>query len=142
MSSPLSPAVKTVLEQEHLQRLATLCLGAAVSIIERGAQCIVAFWHQIALDLQLADYSRTEDSGQEVMAPENPGPCYTSRAFAITHLAMYDAYVGITGDDSTYLTYNDTEVPDTVQPGAVSLTWSQLRRCPQLYIAFLVCKQV
>ena len=90
-------------------------------IIERGSQFMVAFWHQIALDLQLADYSRTGGNGEEVMAPENPGPCYTSRALAITHMAMYDAFVAISGDAPTYLTYNSTELPEPVQPGVSSV---------------------
>lgn len=44
------------------------------------------------------------------MAPENPGPCYTSRAFAMTHIALYDAYVGITGEGATYHEYSAEEL--------------------------------
>lgn len=75
------------------------------------AQFIIAFWHQLILDLQLADYSRVDENETEVTAPENPGPCYSSRAMAIAHLAMYDAYVGVTGEGRTYLEYSKRELP-------------------------------
>ena len=76
-----------------------------------GIKFIIGFWHQVILDLQLADYSRTNDAGSEIMAPENPGPCYSSRAFAIAHLVMYDAYVGVTEEGATYLEYNQADLP-------------------------------
>lgn len=33
---------------------------------ERGAQQIIKFWHNVALDMHLLDYSRTDDDGNEV----------------------------------------------------------------------------
>jgi hypothetical protein len=92
------------------------CAGADRA--ERGAQFIIAFWHQLVLDLQLADYSRVGADGNEVRAPENPGPAYASRALAIAHLAMYDAYVGVTRDAATYLTYKRVYLPVGI-PGAL-----------------------
>ena len=86
--------------------------------MERGAQLVIAFWHQLVLDLQLADYSRVNDEGDEISNPENPGPCYSSRAMAMTHLAMYDAYVGVTQEAETYLTY--AQLPP--QPPGTSTT--------------------
>jgi hypothetical protein len=87
--------------------------------MQRGAQFILAFWHQLVLDLQLADYSRVGANGQEVRAPENPGPAYASRALAIAHLAMYDAYVGVTGEGPTYLRYRNRRLyMPAVIPGA------------------------
>jgi hypothetical protein len=94
----------------------TTCAGS--NRVERGAQFIIAFWHQLVLDLQLADYSRVGVDGKEVRAPENPGPAYASRALAIAHLAMYDAYVGVTRDDETYLKYKRAYLPVGI-PGAL-----------------------
>ena len=92
--------------------------------IERAAQFAVAFWHQLVLDLQLADYSRTNAAGDELSAPENPGPCYSSRAMAMVHLAMYDAYVGVTGDADTYIT---TYSPGDLPTGVAGTLW-----CPYM----------
>lgn len=103
-----------------LQRGSHAC-GCADDI-ERAAQFAVAFWHQLVLDLQLADYSRTNAAGDEISAPENPGPCYSSRAMAMVHLAMYDAYVGVTGDADTYIT--------TYSPGDFPTGASGMMRCP------------
>jgi hypothetical protein len=38
--------------------------------------------------------------------PEVIGPAYTTRAFAMVHIAMYDAFVGFTGDGETYYSYS------------------------------------
>lgn len=107
----------------HTQQIRDQCLlsesSAVGKRVERGSQFVIAFWHQIALDLHLADYSRTGPDGKEVMAPENPGPCYTSRSFAMTHVVMYDAYVGVTGEAATRLSYNKADLPK-IKPGAES----------------------
>jgi hypothetical protein len=39
------------------------------------------------------------------MDPDQPVITYASRAQAIVHLAIYDAYVGVTGAAPTYLKY-------------------------------------
>jgi hypothetical protein len=96
----------------------TKCAGGR--LVERASQFVVAFWHQVTMDLHLADYSRTDPAGHEVMAPTNPGPCYTSRAFAMTHLAMHDAFVGISGDAQTYLTFSDAVRPGAVRGAAIT----------------------
>lgn len=92
---------------------------SGVNEVQRGSQFIIAFWHQLVLDLQLADYSRVNSDGVEdtIIDPENPGPCYASRAMAMVHLAMYDAFVGVTGDAATYLLYADADLPPAI-PGA------------------------
>ena len=41
----------------------------------------------------------------EVVSPNVEGPAYATRAIAMCHLAVYDAYVGISKDAATYLTY-------------------------------------
>lgn len=99
-------------------------------MVEQAAQFLIAYWHGIILDTHLGDYSRTDPEGNEAMSPENPGPCYTSRAFAMAHIAMYDAYVGVTGEGNTYLDYKEHELvsfedvpgtwPNSI-PSAVSL---------------------
>jgi hypothetical protein len=85
--------------------------SAGVDEIERGAQYLIAFWHQVIQDLHLADYSRVGPDGKEVMAPEHPGPTYAARCLAIAHLVLYDAYVGVMGNASTYLTYSPADLP-------------------------------
>ena len=47
----------------------------------------------------------------EPRVAEQDGPTRTSRALAIVHLAMYDAFVGIRGGP-TYLSYDASEKPD------------------------------
>ena len=62
----------------------------------------ILFWNQVALDASKADFSSPTPADDP--APQQPGPTYSSRALAIVHLAMYDAYAAITGS-ATYLTY-------------------------------------
>lgn len=47
-------------------------------------------WNEVALEVQRRDFS--PDADGEVN-PQQPGPTRTSRALAIVHLAMYDAFV-------------------------------------------------
>ena len=59
----------------------------------------IKFWHAVALKAQLEDYSH------QGVRPQQDGPCYTSRMSAMVHLAIYDAYVGVSREASTYLEY-------------------------------------
>lgn len=69
----------------------------------------ILFWNQVALDASKEDFS-SAPTAQPM--PQQGGPTRNSRALAIIHLAMYDAYAGIrTG--STYLQYGCTEKPST-----------------------------
>jgi hypothetical protein len=52
-------------------------------------------WNQIMLDANARDY--------EGQTPEQAGPTRASRAFAITQLAMYDAYVSVIQASDPYL---------------------------------------
>jgi hypothetical protein len=63
----------------------------------------VLYWRQVTNDLNAGDYSSV--SGGELQAPENPGPGFGTRAFAIMHTAMYDSLAAIMGE-RTYLRYN------------------------------------
>lgn len=69
----------------------------------------ILFWNQIAIDANKADFSSPDPATNP--SPQQGGPTRTSRALAIVHLAMYDAYVAITGSGKTYLKY--TESPGT-----------------------------
>jgi hypothetical protein len=65
----------------------------------------VAYWHSIALTMHQRDYSRTE-LNKPLTDPTQPGPCYTTRAMAMVHLAIYDGLVGATQENPTYLDYD------------------------------------
>lgn len=67
----------------------------------------ITFWHKATIRAHLIDYSQDGSSTPEgtVFNPRVPGPCYVSRAFAMVHIAMFDAYVGITRSQRTYLAY-------------------------------------
>jgi hypothetical protein len=69
----------------------------------------ILFWNQVALDAGKNDFSLPDPRPAD-MVPQQPGPTYASRALAIVHLAMYDAFVGVRGGGATYLNYS-TEVP-------------------------------
>lgn len=69
----------------------------------------ILFWNQVSLDAIKTDFS--SDKPDAPISSEQGGPTRTSRALAIVHLAMYDAYIGIVSGGATYLTY--TSVPGT-----------------------------
>jgi hypothetical protein len=68
----------------------------------------ILFWNKVSLDAAKQDFST--DAPTAKLDPEQPGPTRTSRALAIIHLAMYDAYAGVK-IGKTYLTYCATEKP-------------------------------
>ena len=70
----------------------------------------ILFWNDVALEAAKTDYSTPDPSVDPT--PQQPGPTAASRAFAIVHVAMYDAYVGVRGGD-TYLTYSAADKPTT-----------------------------
>jgi hypothetical protein len=74
----------------------------------------ILHWNQIAIDANKTDFS--SPTANDRVMPQQGGPTRTSRALAIVHLAMYDAYVGVksgTGPGKTYLTYGAGEIPGT-----------------------------
>ena len=75
----------------------------------------ILFWNDVCLAANKKDFST--EKPEMSPDPEQGGPTRTSRAFAIVHLAMYDAYVGIDGGD-TYLTYTPAEKPVATSIGA------------------------
>jgi hypothetical protein len=61
---------------------------------------VILFWNEVAIDANKTDFSPTNPDEKI----EQGGPTRTSRALAIVHIAMYDAYIGIVGG-ATYLSY-------------------------------------
>lgn len=70
----------------------------------------ILYWNAVANEATRVDFSSPAPAINP--APEQGGPTRTSRALAMVHLAMYDAYVGIRGG-GTYLEYGASEKPDT-----------------------------
>jgi vanadium chloroperoxidase len=50
----------------------------------------ILFWNQVALEANLVSHTNEKD--------EQTGPTLSSRALAIVHLAMYDAFAGVIND--------------------------------------------
>ena len=72
----------------------------------------ILFWNQVALDAAKTDFSLPDPRPADLV-PQQPGPTYASRALAIVHLAMYDAFVGVRGGGATYLDYTAEPPPGT-----------------------------
>lgn len=68
----------------------------------------ILFWNAVAIEAARIDFTINPTSGR--LEPQQPGPTATSRALAIVHLAMFDAYMGATGA-STYLTHASGDLP-------------------------------
>lgn len=68
----------------------------------------ILFWNDVALEAARVDFGSATPATPP--APEQPGPTATSRALAIVHLAMHDAYLGTLGQP-TYLAYTAAELP-------------------------------
>jgi hypothetical protein len=69
----------------------------------------ILFWNAVALEAARVDFANL-GSANPAEAPQQGGPTFTSRALAIAHLAMHDAYMGATGG-ITYLPYTAAELP-------------------------------
>jgi len=68
------------------------------------------FWNQVALDAVKIDFST--DKPDDHLVPQQGGPTRTSRALAIVHLAMYDAFAATSNPPlPTYLTYTPADLP-------------------------------
>ena len=55
----------------------------------------ILFWNDVAIEVHRRDFAFNKDpvSG-DVIKPQQGGPTRTSRALAIVHIAMYDAWNG------------------------------------------------
>jgi hypothetical protein len=86
---------------------------------------VVRYWHELAIVISLQDYSIIDPN-----FPVQPGPAYVTRAMAIAHLALYDALVGITGKEKTYLTYDALPVvPDGARRHRCAVAERGLQSC-------------
>jgi vanadium chloroperoxidase len=57
----------------------------------------ILYWNEVALEANRISFTNGKN--------EQPGPTLSSRALAIVHLAMYDAYAGVQGNPAIQLTY-------------------------------------
>jgi PAP2 superfamily len=67
----------------------------------RNCKADVLRWNQIAVDASGLDH-KPPSPGESRVFGEQLGPCRSSRAMAIVHIAMYDAVGSITGAYKTY----------------------------------------
>lgn len=56
----------------------------------------ILYWNDVALECNRKDFT-DPPPGKDKPEPEQGGPTLSSRALAIVHLAMYDAYAGTSG---------------------------------------------
>jgi Vanadium chloroperoxidase N-terminal domain/PAP2 superfamily len=74
----------------------------------------ILFWNAVALEANRVSHTNFVDTGQN----EQIGPTSSSRALAIVHLAMYDAYAGVANDPANLPPY----MPAPAPPGAGAST--------------------
>jgi vanadium chloroperoxidase len=74
----------------------------------------ILFWNQVAIQADRVSHTHFIDTG----LTEQIGPTLSSRAMAIVHLAMYDAYAGVIDDPATLPRY--IPVPAAPGPGALA----------------------
>ena len=72
----------------------------------------ILFWNAVALEANRVSHSDPDKREQN-------GPTLSSRALAIVHLAMYDAYAGVVNNGATFPRYLNP--PPAVPAGATSL---------------------
>jgi hypothetical protein len=83
------------------------------------------YWRGVVNNLIRGDYSARDNN--TVLNPENPGPGYGTRAYAIQYLAMYDALAGIMGEK----TYMEHAIPTFPSGAPPSPLMSASRACAQ-----------
>jgi hypothetical protein len=63
----------------------------------------ILFWNAVALETHRRDFAFDIGPDGRVQLPEQGGPTRTSRALAIVHIAMYDAWNGANATGNSYL---------------------------------------
>jgi hypothetical protein len=63
----------------------------------------ILFWNDVALEVHRRDFSFDLGPDGKPLAPQQAGPTRTSRALAVVHIAMYDAWNGAGATGRTYL---------------------------------------
>lgn len=79
----------------------------------------IEFWHDVCMEIVRRDFSK-KPSGLPA-SPEQDGPTSTTRALAIAHLAMHDAYFGTTAPASTYLQKSNPPIALPAVPAPFSV---------------------
>jgi vanadium chloroperoxidase len=82
----------------------------------------ILFWNAVALEANRVSHS---DPGRR----QQNGPTLSSRALAIVHLAMYDAYAAVTGGTPRYLPAGAPAAPAgaTARDAVAGAAWATLR---------------
>jgi acyl-CoA-binding protein len=78
----------------------------------------ILFWNDVAVEVHRRDYAFDSDpaTGKEI-GPQQGGPTRTSRALAIVHIAMYDAWNGAKATGNNYLGQGGRPVLPTAPAG-------------------------
>jgi Vanadium chloroperoxidase N-terminal domain len=63
----------------------------------------ILFWNEVALEVHRRDFAFEPGADGKPLAPQQGGPTKTSRALAIVHIAMYDAWNGANSTGQNYL---------------------------------------
>jgi vanadium chloroperoxidase len=75
-----------VIVREHYLDIPTILTGR-LEMVDRD---VVLYWNSVAMEAVAQDFSTDE-------TPEQKGPTATSRAMAMVHIGMHDAYLGVVG---------------------------------------------
>jgi hypothetical protein len=78
----------------------------------------IEFWSDVCLEVTRRDFSKKSDGSPA--RPDQGGPTRTSRAMAIIHLAMHDAYFGTSAPVDTYLQRIVPAIPLPAAPAPLS----------------------
>ena len=92
-SEPSGPAVSAA-------RAASTAPPSFARLYNQVTSIGASHWHQVALTVAVRDY--TVLPGQSSPRTQQPGPCYATRAQAIVHIAMYNAFAGVDGSGEVY----------------------------------------
>lgn len=63
----------------------------------------ILFWNEVALEVHRRDFAFEVGADGKAQSPQQGGPTLTSRALAIVHIAMYDAWNGANATGKNYL---------------------------------------
>ena len=63
----------------------------------------ILFWNEVAIEVHRRDFAFEKDAAGKEISPQQGGPTRTSRALAIVHISMYDAWNGAKATGNNYL---------------------------------------
>ena len=79
----------------------------------------ILYWNEVALEVHRRDFSFALDANGKEIGPQHGGPTRTSRALAIVHCAMYDAWNGSSGTANSYLSSKGVTPPAVISGSSV-----------------------